>query len=66
MKTHSVDFLQVKGSPSWRHLPGENQPCSVVSRDTHFHSLPRSWASKTDLEKPGATASANRLLANSS
>lgn len=66
LKTHGVDFLQMKGSPSWRCLPGKNQSCTAVSRDTHFQRPPCSWASKTDLEKPRATAAANRLLANSS
>ena len=66
LKTHDVDFLQMKGSPGWRCLPGKNQPCTAVSRETHFYRLPCSWASKTDLKKPRATAAANRLLANSS
>lgn len=66
LKTHGVDFLQMKGSPSRRCLPGKNQPSTAVSRETHFQSLPCSWASKTDLEKPRSTEAANRQLANSS
>lgn len=66
LKTHGVDFLQMKGCPSWRCLPGKNWPCTTVSRETHFQRLPCSWASNTDLEKLRSTEAANRLLANSS